>query len=268
MARWLLDCEPHCGHPWRLGLATTDAEREAVFRLRHDVFFRECGYRNGGGPDGRDVDEFDEWCDQILVWDERHERVIGTYRAIRGSEALKRGGLYADVEFDFAPLAPIAADILQGGRSCVAADYRTGPAVQYLTYGMELLLREYGSKYFLGAESFRVETPDELNVIHSYLWQHCRDPDWYVQPRPECRVDSLQIVPVTEADAKRLPSFVRADLRVGFLAASPPTWDPDFGCYDVLMLGRRDRLGRSYQRFLDRIERVVPERAGAAETQA
>ena len=42
---------------------------------------------------------------------------------------------------------------------------------------------------------------------------------------------------------------------MGFLACSAPAWDADFGCYDVLMLGRRDRLTRTYAAFIDRIER-------------
>ncbi len=54
-----------------------------------------------------------------------------------------------------APLAPIAHEILQGGRACVAAEYRSTLAFQYLSYGMELLLREYNCKYLLGADSFR-----------------------------------------------------------------------------------------------------------------
>jgi len=28
MAKWLLDCQPLCGRPWMLGLATEPAERE------------------------------------------------------------------------------------------------------------------------------------------------------------------------------------------------------------------------------------------------
>jgi hypothetical protein len=45
---------------------------------------------------------------------------------------------------------------------------------------------------------------------------------------------------------------------VGISACSPPAWDPDFGCYDILVLGRRDRMSRAYHRFIDRIERRRP----------
>lgn len=263
MARWLLDCRPHCGYPWRLGVATTDAEKEAAFRLRHDVFFRECGYRNGGGPDGRDVDRFDEWCDQLLLWDEESNRVISTCRAMYGAEAMRRGGLYAADEFDYTPLLPIADQILQGGRTCVAADSRTGPAVQYLSYGMELLLRESGCRYFLGAESIPPEGVEAVSVIHSYLVRFGSDPEIRIAPQPNCRVEGLREVPVTEADERRLPGVIRADLKAGFRACGAPAWDADFGCYDVPMLARRDRMSRTYERFLERVERAIP-----AETEA
>src|SRR5262245_10355993 len=103
MARWLLDCQPLCGRPWRLGLATGPDEREGAYRLRYDVCFRECGYGPGGAADGRDTDPFDGWCDHLILWDAGAKRVIGTYRAIHGAEAVRRGGLYAGEEFDYAP---------------------------------------------------------------------------------------------------------------------------------------------------------------------
>jgi putative hemolysin len=217
------------------------------------VFVRECGFRLGA--DGRDADAFDDWCDQLVLWDADRAEVVGTYRAIRGAEAVRRGGLYGTAEFDLSPLDPIAPSILQGGRTCVAAGHRTGPAFQYLSYGMELLLREYGCEFFLGAESFHPADADALNVIYSYVRRFGTDPEWAVEPRPASRVTTLREVPVTAADEKRLPGLIRADLRMGFRACSPPVWDGEAGCYDLLVLGRRDRLTKAYQRFVDRIER-------------
>ena len=253
MARWLLDCAQLCGHPWRLGVATEPAEREAAYCLRHRVFIEEIGYRAGVPGDGRDCDEFDDRCDHILLMDTDRGELLGTYRAIDGAT-----GLYGGLQFDLSPLRSITPHILQGGRTCVAAEYRQGPAIQYLSYGMELLLRERGSRYFLGSESFRVAGPEPLNAIHSYLRQFGADPEWYTPAQPAAAVPGLTIVPVSQADERALPGIIRMDLRMGFLACSPPAWDADFGCYDVLMLGRRDRLTRTYAAFLDRIERNLP----------
>lgn len=258
MARWLLDCMPVCGHPWRLGVATDARERDALYRLRYEVFVVEQGYGHAGdaGGAGRDVDQFDEWCDHLFLYDETRQKVAGTYRAMAGAEALRRGGFYAADEFDLAPLAPIAHEILQGGRACVAAEYRSTLAFQYLSYGMELLLRQYGCKYLLGADSFRADL-DELCRVHSYMQKYKTDPDWFVQPWDANRVAGLREVPVSPADERSLPEIVRMDLRLGFLACSPPVWDPGFGCYDLMMLGRRDRFSRLYTGVVERIEKKV-----------
>jgi hypothetical protein len=47
------------------------------------------------------------------------------------------------------------------------------------------------------------------------------------------------------------------DLRMGFRACGPPAWDPGFGCYDLLVLGRRERLGGVYTGVINRIERQL-----------
>jgi putative hemolysin len=121
---------------------------------------------------------------------------------------------------------------------------------------MELLLREYDCRYLLGADSFRADL-DELSRINSYLRAHRADPDWLVPPLPGNRVAGLRELPTTAADEKTLPEILRLDLRLGFMSCSEPAWDPGFGCYDILMLGRRDRLSRLYNGVVERIERSV-----------
>jgi putative hemolysin len=255
MARWLLDCRPVCGHPWRLGVATEPHEKDALFRLRYDVFVTEQGYAHAGrdGGPGRDVDQFDSWCDQIYLYDEERKLVIGTYRALAGPVAVTKGGFYAADEFDFTPLAPIAHLILQGGRACVIPEYRGTLAFRYLSYGMDLLLREYNCQYLMGADSFRADL-DAICRIHSFVRRFGTDPDWAVEPWEANRVAGLREVPVTPAAERSLPEIIRMDLRLGFLACGAPAWDPGFGCYDLLMLGRRDRFKRLYHGVIERIE--------------
>jgi L-ornithine Nalpha-acyltransferase len=257
MARWLLDCKPLCGLPWKLGLATTSAEKELAYRLRYTIFVEQEKYELVGAKEGRDTDAFDDWCDQMILLDEESQQLIGTQRVIFGGLAQDRGGLYGHHEFDFTSIQDIVPYIVQGSRTCVGMSYRTGPAIQYLTYGLEMMLRELGAKFFLGAESFLVDSPHELCLYQSYLNFYGNDAEFCCQPQPGCEVPGLTDVPVQEEDIRKLPPFIRTDLRMGFRAISPTTWDPEFGCYDVLMLGRRDRLSGGYKAFIERIERRV-----------
>jgi putative hemolysin len=239
-----------------MGVATEPRERDALFQLRYEVFVAEQGYGHAGtdaGPE-RDMDRFDSWCDHLFLFDDHRERVVGTYRAIAGVEALKRGGFYAGDEFDLAPLAPIAHRILQGGRACVVPEYRNTFAFQYLSYGIDLLLREYGCRFLLGADSFRGDLATVCKVT-SFVQRFCADPEIVVEPWPANRVAGLCPVPVTQADERTLPEVVRMDVRLGFRACGAPAWDPGFGCYDLLMLGRRERLSRLYNGVIERIER-------------
>jgi putative hemolysin len=70
-------------------------------------------------------------------------------------------------------------------------------------------------------------------------------------------VTGLREVQVSAADERSLPEIVRMDLRLGFLACSPPVWDPGFECYDILMLGRRNRFSRLYNGVVERIEKKL-----------
>jgi len=255
MARFLMDCRPLCGHPWVLELATTPSEQARAFRLRFEVFFQEEGY----GPVGatEDIDSFDAWCDHITLRDVERDELVAACRAIPGSKAIDRGGFYGAHEFDYTPLTRIFPVIIQGSRTCVAKPYRTGPAIQYLSYGMELLLREYGAKYFLGTESFTPKDLHDLSVIHAYLMKYGKDPEFTVQATPASYVAGLVDVEVTPEDVRRLSPVIRMDLHMGFRSCGPPAWDPEFRSYDVLMLGRRDRLTKVYENYIQRIERVV-----------
>jgi putative hemolysin len=257
MARWFLDCRPLCGHPWRLGVATEAHEREEAYRLRYDVFCREMGYLDANNASGRDVDSFDEWCDHLILYDIEKARLIGTYRAIPGVKAKRRGGFYGAVEFDLRPLESIADQILQGSRTCIAADYRGGPAFHYLSFGMELLLREHNCRYFMGADSFSVDNPETLNLIYSYVRRYAMDPHWYVEPMPVSQVPGVHEVPITPEYERRLPPVIRMDLRLGFRACSPIAWDPEFRSYDILLIGQRDQLTPFYISLIDRIERKL-----------
>ncbi len=257
MARWLLDCRPLCGHAWRLGLATEPQELEEVYRLRYDVFFRELGYGSPAikGNTGHDVDSFDEWCDHLILYDMEKKRMIGTYRAIPGAEAIRRGGFYGAFEFDLTPLAPIFSRILQGSRTCIAADYRGGLAFQYLSYGMDRLLRERNCRYFMGADSFSTSSPDTLNQIYSYVKRFATDSRWQIEPTPDCRVKGVREVPVSQEYERMLPTVIRMDFRLGFRAISPIAWDPEFCSYDILVLADRDHVSDFYRSVIERIDR-------------
>ena len=67
--------------PYFVRLAASEADRMAAFRLRFLVFNLELseGLETAYAT-GHDTDEFDTFCDHLIVEDLRTENVVGTYR--------------------------------------------------------------------------------------------------------------------------------------------------------------------------------------------
>jgi hypothetical protein len=77
-------------------IATDPREIVEAQRLRFQVFNLELNkglqssYKNG-----LDVDEFDPFCDHLIVRDIKSNDVVGTYRIMRGAQARQHLGFYS-----------------------------------------------------------------------------------------------------------------------------------------------------------------------------
>src|SRR6478752_906949 len=87
---------------YSLLMADDDSHVEAAQRLRHDVFAGELGAYLPGAVDGRDVDEFDAYCDHLIVRDDATGAVVGTYRMLSPRAAERAGIRYGDREVNLA----------------------------------------------------------------------------------------------------------------------------------------------------------------------
>jgi L-ornithine Nalpha-acyltransferase len=85
--------------------AITDEDREAVMKLRFEVFNLELNEGlQRSYVTGLDTDEIDSYCDHIMIVDASRHLVIGTYRLLLGSWAEKGIGYYAEREFEISDL--------------------------------------------------------------------------------------------------------------------------------------------------------------------
>ena len=76
---------------YTLLIADDASQVAAAQRLRHEVFAGELGARLPATADGRDVDEFDEHCDHLIVRDDETGQVVGTYRMLPPKAAERAG---------------------------------------------------------------------------------------------------------------------------------------------------------------------------------
>jgi len=82
-------------------IAAAAHEIEEAQRLRFQVFNLELNKGLKSSYErGLDIDEFDPFCDHLIVRDLKSRDVVGTYRLMRGSQARQHGGFYSEKEFD------------------------------------------------------------------------------------------------------------------------------------------------------------------------
>src|SRR6266496_3168372 len=77
-------------------LATTQEQRDAIYSLRFNVFNLELNEGlDSAFSSGRDVDEFDHFCDHVLIEHGPSGEIVGTYRMQSGVVASRALGYYS-----------------------------------------------------------------------------------------------------------------------------------------------------------------------------
>ncbi|GAA0802512.1 hypothetical protein Sya03_04460 [Spirilliplanes yamanashiensis] len=216
----------------------------AAQRLRHDVFAGELGATLPPGPDGRDVDPFDEFCDHLIVRDDASGAVVGTYRMLTPQRAERAGRRYADAEFDLGGLRPLRDQLVEIGRSCVHPDHRSGAVVNLMWAGIARYLHLNNLRWLGGCASIPL---DDGGAGAAAVWEKVREkhlapPALRVTPRRPFTYDGP---PAARAE---IPPLLRGYLRLGSWVAGPPAHDPDFRCADLYVLLSMDRMDPRYRR--------------------
>ncbi|MCE2565505.1 GNAT family N-acetyltransferase [Komagataeibacter sp. FNDCF1] len=243
-------------------IATTEAERDAAQALRYRVFYEEMGAR----PDSRtarlrrDVDEFDEHADHLLVIDHAISSgargVVGTYRLMQGDAARKLGKFYTSSEYDISPLTEFPGRLLEVGRSCVDRDYRGRAAMQLLWRGIASYIFLHRIDVLFGCASLPGTNPDALSDELTYLYHnHLAPPALRVRALPERRVEMLRSDPQVldhRRSLARLPPLIKGYLRLGGYVGDGAVIDEQFNTTDVAVLVKSELLADKYYRHYER----------------
>lgn len=131
--------------------ANADELRQAQ-KLRYRIFGEEMGAQLASAQLGIDCDEYDELCDHLVVVSPDGE-VVGTYRMLSPDNARRAPKLYSEHEFDLSRLTHVRDSLVEVGRSCVHADYRTGGTIALLWSGLAQYVREHNAEYLAGCAS-------------------------------------------------------------------------------------------------------------------
>lgn len=228
-----------------LSLATTPREVREVQRLRYKVFIEAMGLSSLENKDGLDKDEFDSYCDHLIVRDSKTHKVVGTYRVMSPHAARKMGRFYAEQEFDLSRFDNLRGSIAEAGRACIHPDYRSGGVIMLLWAGLAAFMKKEHCDYLIGCASISLADGghNAAALYHALADTHLAPLEYRVTPHVP--------FPVVEREAghrPQVPPLIKGYLRGGAWVCGEPAWDPDFHCADLFLLLPLAKLDRRYAR--------------------
>ena len=173
-----------------------------IGRLR-ELTFRQVG--EGSGHD-RDLDQFDDYYHQLIVWDPERLEVAGAYRLGNARDILKlRGikGLYTSTLFNFDEGMKLYFDQgLELGRSFVQPCYQNRQALDYLWLGIGAYLqRKPHIRFLFGSASISAAYgPEATSRIAHFFTSNYDQISLGVTAKTPFNIDPASIAPDEDAD--------------------------------------------------------------------
>ena len=234
----------------RVGLATCETEILAAQKLRYQVFAEEMGARLSTRIPGVDRDIYDPFCEHLIVRDEEAGQVVGTYRILSPDAARRVGGYYSENEFDLTRLQHLRPRMVEIGRSCIAAEYRSGAVITLLWAGLARYLLQNRYDYLVGCASISMADGGHMaaSLYNRLREEHLAPLEYRVFPRYPLPLGEFRQDLTCEP-----PPLIKGYLRAGAWICGEPAWDPDFNTADLPILMPMSRLDRKYARhFMER----------------
>lgn len=243
------------GADYEVVLTTRADDVDTVQRLRYEVFGSEPGFEASMASvrDGRDADEFDEYCDHLMIRHKPSGTVVGCYRILPPPGAIAAGGLYLATEFELGELDHLRPGMMEMGRACVRADHRTGGVLCLMWAG----LLAYGDlrdiRYAVGAVSvpMQYEGYDRGATVRAVreLVDAKHRAEWTVTPR-----NPVEEITAAPASRRTFPPLVTGYLRMNAEILGAPSFDPVFDVADFPMIIDRTRFN---VRYLERLQQAA-----------
>lgn len=228
-------------------IADSPATIRAAQALRYRIFAGEMGaqLRTMRAWPGLDWDEFDDYCDHLVVVDRHSGVVVGTTRLLNDRQALKLGRFHCEDQFRIDRVLGLAGRFLEVGRTCVDSSVRGGAVIACLWDELAAYAMQGGYGHLMGCASIPLASGGfAVESICRQLEQDQHGPTYLaVQPKrpipPELR---------REEDDQAIPPLLKAYLRRGAWICGEPCWHADFNAMDLFVLLPMARLQGRYER--------------------
>jgi putative hemolysin len=228
-------------------LATHASDLAQAQRLRHAVFLDEFGVNCGQG--GVDADEFDAFCDHLLVQECATGRVVGTYRMLNSANAKRCGKRYGQDEFSGQLWQQMGDNMVELGRACIHPSFRSGAALMKLWQGIMDYLSRQQARYAIGYASVGLRDGG-LSASATFQFLAKLERVWpgdQLQPiTPYSAVRAIDIGELGEP-----PALIKGYARMGAFSIGAPAFDPVFNTADFPMLLDMTQLDKRYARHFN-----------------
>lgn len=182
----------------------------------------------------RDRDNFDDFCEHLIIRDTQNGQLIGTYRLQTWEKASTGHGFYSNEEFD---LSLLGKEVLQHsvelGRACILSEYRHSRVLSLLWRGIAAYLLLNSKNFVFGCCSLSSQDPIEAYRLYYYLFRRGYvDINRSVLPRAAYYLTDPGN---SQGEPAGIPPLMQMYLRYGAKILSLPAIDRDFGTIDYFM---------------------------------
>lgn len=239
------DPRPAQSGGWECFVTQDEQLIKQAMQLRYRVFATEMGARLKSADEGIDHDEFDDFCDHLIVYNTEQQKIAGYTRLLSQDQACRLGGFYSQGEFDLDSVLGLPGRFLEIGRTCVAPDFRGRAVLAMLWSGLIKYTRQGEYDHLIGCASIS-PGPNGFSVDAVYR-------NIAAKNRAPSSLTVTPLIPVPERlrcqrDESGIPPLLKAYLRFGVQVCGQPCWDPDFNVMDLFIILPLKRLEARYSR--------------------
>jgi putative hemolysin len=165
---------------------------------------RELTFRAVGEGTNRsiDIDEFDIYFNQLFIWDEEKNKIVGAYRVGKGKDIISEygiNGFYIQSLFKMKKrFTPYLEQSLELGRSFIVEDYQRKPLPLFLLWKgiLYFLLKHPEYRYLIGPVSISNEFSTlSKSIIIKFMKTYYYDYDLakHITPRTQFKVQASNV---------------------------------------------------------------------------
>ncbi len=241
-------------------IAEKKSELKKAQALRYSVFYKE---KKAIPTISKkilrlDYDKVDKFADHIIVIDKNRKdiknRIVGTYRLLRGDIAANCGGFYSSSEFDLSKVSNSYknSQILELGRSCVHQDYRNGTIMNLLWKAIADYVKLFDIKILLGCASFHGTDVMKYTNELSYLRKNFSLSDELSVKSLDTKIYPANIEINSNTNDLRtfvkLPPLIKGYLRIGGKVSHDCFVDYKFNTIDLCVIVKTDNIDEKYKK--------------------